>query len=56
MLSDLGAVPGALVIMDAGVATEANLAWLVAHGYRYLAVRRGGARRAARLGESHETL
>jgi len=44
MLSDLGAVPGALVIMDAGVATEANLAWLVAHGYRYLAVRRGGAR------------
>jgi len=44
MLSGLGALPGALVIMDAGIATEANLAWLGEHGYRYLAVRRGGAR------------
>ena len=27
-----------------GIATEANLVWLVEHGYRYLVVRRGGAR------------
>ena len=44
MLSGLDAPPGAMVIMDAGIATEANLAWLVAQGYRYLAVRRAGAR------------
>ena len=44
MLTGLGAPPGALVIMDAGIATEANLAWLVEQGYRYLVVRRGGAR------------
>ena len=44
MLTGLGAPPGALVIMDAGIATEANLVWLVAQGYRYLVVRRGGAR------------
>jgi Transposase DDE domain len=44
MLTGLNAPPGALVIMDAGIATEANLAWLVANGYRYLVVRRGGAR------------
>lgn len=44
MLTGLGAPPGALVILDAGIATEANLAWLVERGYRYLVVRRGGAR------------
>lgn len=44
MLNGLDAPPGALVIMDAGIATEANLAWLVERGYRYLVVRRGGAR------------
>lgn len=44
MLTGLSALPGALVIMDAGIATEANLAWLVARGYRYLVVRRGGTR------------
>jgi len=44
MLAELDAPPGALVIMDAGIATEANLAWLVERGYRYLVVRRGGAR------------
>jgi transposase len=44
MLDGLDAPPGALVIMDAGIATEANLAWLVERGYRYLVVRRGGAR------------
>lgn len=44
MLTGLEAPSGALVIMDAGIATEANLTWLVAQGYRYLVVRRGGAR------------
>jgi transposase len=44
MLDGLGAPHGALVIMDAGIATEANLAWLLEKGYRYLVVRRGGAR------------
>jgi hypothetical protein len=42
MLTGLDAPAGALVIMDAGIATEANVAWLVEHGYRYLVVRRGG--------------
>jgi transposase len=44
MLSGLKAPPGALVIMDAGIATQANIDWLIAHKYRYLVVRRGGMR------------
>jgi hypothetical protein len=44
LLTGLGAPAGALVVMDAGMATDANVAWLVAHGYRYLVVRRGGMR------------
>lgn len=40
MLHGLGASAGALVVMDRGVATEANLAWLAEHGYRYLVVSR----------------
>lgn len=44
MLTGLQAPSGALVIMDAGIAKQANLDWLVEHGYRYLVVRRGGAR------------
>ena len=44
MLAGLGTPAGALVVMDAGVATETNVAWLVEHGYRYLVVRRGGMR------------
>jgi transposase len=44
MLAGLGAPSGALVVMDAGIATEANITWLVEHGYRYLVVRRGGTR------------
>ena len=38
MLDALGAPADALVVMDAGIATEANIAWLGANGYRYLAV------------------
>ena len=44
MLNGLDAPAGALVIMDAGIATQANLDWLVAAGYRYLVVNRGGSR------------
>jgi len=44
MLKDLGAPNGALVVMDAGIATEANLIWLREHGYRYLVVSRERAR------------
>jgi transposase len=44
MLRDLNAPQGALVIMDRGIATEANIAWLVLHRYRYLVVSRGGVR------------
>jgi hypothetical protein len=40
MLNGLDAPKGALVIVDAVIATEANLAWLKDRGYRYLAVSR----------------
>jgi transposase len=36
MLAGLGAAPGATVIMDAGIATEANLRWLRAQGWHYV--------------------
>jgi transposase len=44
MLSGLRAPLGALVIMDAGIATQANIDWLIENKYRYLVVRRGGVR------------
>jgi len=44
MLVGLQAPAGALVIMDAGIATQANIDWLIEHKYRYLVVRRGGVR------------
>jgi transposase len=44
MLNGLSAPKGAMVIMDRGIATQANLEWLTEHGYRYLVCRRGGAR------------
>ena len=44
MLESLQAGVGAMVIMDAGIATQANLDWLTANGYHYLVVRRGGQR------------
>ena len=40
MLSGLGAPRGATVVMDAGIATEANLRWLRAQGYHYVVVSR----------------
>ena len=38
MLTGLGAPHGATVVMDAGIATEANLTWLRAQGYHYVVV------------------
>ncbi len=40
MLSDLNCRKGGIVVMDAGIASEENIRWLVAHGYRYLVVSR----------------
>jgi transposase len=40
MLKGLQASPDALVVMDAGIATEDNIDWLCTHGYRYLVVSR----------------
>jgi len=40
MLTGLNAPAEAVVIMDRGIATVANIAWLVAHHYRYLVVNR----------------
>jgi transposase len=40
MLKGLAAPKGALVIMDAGIATAANIAWLKEQQYRYLVVSR----------------
>jgi hypothetical protein len=45
MLTGLAAPSGAMVIMDRGIATAANLAWLKARGYRYLVVSRERERR-----------
>ena len=44
MLGALDAPPGALVVMDRGIATEERLAWLREQGYRYLVVSRERAR------------
>ena len=44
ILGGLSASPGALVVMDRGIATEENLAWLREHGYRYLVVSRESGR------------
>ena len=38
MLTGLDAAPGATVVMDAGIATEANLVWLRTQGYHYVVV------------------
>ena len=40
MLLQLHAPPGALVIMDAGIASKANLQWLLANHFNYLVVSR----------------
>jgi hypothetical protein len=45
MLKGLAAPDGALIIMDAGIATEANIAWLKEQKYRYLVVSRERGRK-----------
>jgi transposase len=40
MLEKLGACPQAMIVMDRGIATNANLDWLIANKYRYLVVNR----------------
>ena len=45
MLKGLTAPKGALVIMDAGIATAANIAWLKRQEYQYLVVSRERGRR-----------
>ena len=52
MLSGLSAPPGALVVMDRGLATDANIEWLREHGYRYIVV----SREATRIMPQGETL
>ena len=44
MLQNLGAPHDALVVMDAGIATEANIQWLRKTGYGYLVVSRERSR------------
>lgn len=48
MLAGLQAPEGALVVMDRGIATEANIQWLCEAGYRYLVVSRGRHRQIDR--------
>ena len=45
MLNGLAVPDGALIVMDAGIATAANIAWLKEQEYRYLVVSRERARR-----------
>lgn len=40
MLKQLDAPTGALVVMDAGIATEENIQWLAENGFKYLVVSR----------------
>jgi len=46
MLKDLDTPAGAMIVMDRGIATEVNLAWLRERGYRYLVVSRESTRNA----------
>ena len=40
MIDGLKAASGTVVVMDAGIATEANLIWLKEHGYHYVVMSR----------------
>ena len=44
ILLELGAPDGALVIMDAGIATQKNIEWLIANKFNYLVVSRERSR------------
>jgi len=52
MLQGLNAPAGALVVLDRGIVSEANLAWLREHGYRYLVM----SRERRDLGPAAQTL
>ena len=45
MLQALGAPPGSQVVLDRGIATEQQIDWLKANGYRYIVVSRERKRR-----------
>ena len=45
MLESLEGRAGSTVVLDAGIASEANIQWLVAQGYRYIVVSRKKKRR-----------
>lgn len=45
MLNGLEAPAGALIVMDRGIATQANIDWLIINQYRYLVVSRERTRR-----------
>ena len=53
LLARLQAKPGALVVLDAGIASEANIQWLLEHDFRYLVVSR---KRHREFDESQATL
>jgi transposase len=55
MLTGLDAPAGALVIMDRGIATEANITWLREHHYRYLVVSREHTRQFDAAGATETT-
>jgi transposase len=54
MLKGLDAPKDAMVIMDRGIATEANIVWLIEHHYRYLVVSRERTRQFD-VGQATET-
>ena len=56
MLEALGAPPGSRVVLDRGIATQAQIDWLAEHGYRYIVVSRERRRRFdAEAATAHRT-
>ena len=55
MLEKLNAPKGALVVMDAGIASEENIEWLSAQGFKYLVVSRK-RKRAFEMAEAIKVL
>ena len=56
MLEALKAPPGSRVVLDRGIATEAQIDWLAEHGYRYIVVSRERRRRFdAEAATAHRT-
>jgi transposase len=53
ILEGLGGTQGALVVLDRGIVTEANLSWLREHGYHYLVMSR--ERRDLRAAQTLQT-